>query len=300
MGRKQPEERNGSFGRNGAAGAAAAATIRHTQKEPQKDGKGSETFRGRRTSGVGGFGIDLTLVLRKRYLREVALQIGRELLSTKGCDYSLPSSAGTWPEPTLYVVTPTYRRPEQLAELTRMAQTLMHVRNLVWLVIEDANLTTPLVTKLLDRTGIEYHHMIAPMPEQFRKKKVKPRGVSNRNRGLEWIRANATKGVLYFADDDNTYDISLFQEKGLWSVEHPSPVGKECVTVGQQAVIPSKVTLPCQIVAVISGDDEESSLAERAKRQKFRVLQSAGKSIKFLNFEFFIDLPLISPLIINK
>lgn len=50
------------------------------------------------------------------------------------------------------------------------------------------------------------------MPEQFRKKKVKPRGVSNRNRGLEWIRANATKGVLYFADDDNTYDISLFQE----------------------------------------------------------------------------------------
>ncbi|KAK6620091.1 hypothetical protein RUM44_006491 [Polyplax serrata] len=67
MGRKQPEERNGSFGRNGAAGAAAAATIRHTQKEPQKDGKGSETFRGRRTSGVGGF--EMFVVLSRNEIR---------------------------------------------------------------------------------------------------------------------------------------------------------------------------------------------------------------------------------------
>jgi len=53
----------------------------------------------------------------------------------------------------------------------------------------------------------------APMPESFKKKKgAKPRGVSNRNRGLEWLRANATSGVFYFADDDNTYDIQLFEE----------------------------------------------------------------------------------------
>ena len=51
------------------------------------------------------------------------------------------------------------------------------------------------------------------MPESFKKKKgAKPRGVSNRNRGLEWLRANATSGVFYFADDDNTYDIQLFEE----------------------------------------------------------------------------------------
>lgn len=53
------------------------------------------------------------------------------------------------------------------------------------------------------------------MPEKFRKNKVKPRGVSNRNRGLKWIRANATDGVFYFADDDNTYDVSLFEQVGL-------------------------------------------------------------------------------------
>lgn len=51
------------------------------------------------------------------------------------------------------------------------------------------------------------------MPEKYKfKNGAKPRGVSNRNRGLQWIRANATKGVLYFADDDNTYDIALFDE----------------------------------------------------------------------------------------
>ena len=50
------------------------------------------------------------------------------------------------------------------------------------------------------------------MPPHFKKQKTKPRGVSNRNRGLEWIRANATDGVFYFADDDNTYDLQIFQE----------------------------------------------------------------------------------------
>lgn len=53
----------------------------------------------------------------------------------------------------------------------------------------------------------------APMPEEYKKRKgAKPRGVSNRNRGLQWLRANATSGVFYFADDDNTYDIQLFEE----------------------------------------------------------------------------------------
>lgn len=50
------------------------------------------------------------------------------------------------------------------------------------------------------------------MPAKYRKNKVKPRGVSNRNRGLEWIRANSSEGVLYFADDDNTYDVEIFDE----------------------------------------------------------------------------------------
>lgn len=52
------------------------------------------------------------------------------------------------------------------------------------------------------------------MPAQYknRTKGPKPRGVSNRNKGLKWVRDNAKTGVLYFADDDNTYDLELFNE----------------------------------------------------------------------------------------
>lgn len=53
---------------------------------------------------------------------------------------------------------------------------------------------------------------IAPMPDKFKTKKSKPRGVSNRNRGLRWLREYANDGVFYFADDDNSYDVELFEQ----------------------------------------------------------------------------------------
>lgn len=87
------------------------------------------------------------------------------------------------------------------------------------MVIEDAKEPTKLVSKVLDRIGIPYSHMIAPMPDKYKHNKVKPRGVANRNRGLKWIRENASEGVFYFADDDNTYDIAIFDQ--VSSVQHP-------------------------------------------------------------------------------
>ncbi|KAL7734944.1 hypothetical protein ACLKA6_011211 [Drosophila palustris] len=128
--------------------------------------------------------------------------------------------------PPLYIITPTYRRPEQLAELTRLGYTLKHVPNLLWLVIEDANRTNPLVAHTLDRIGVPYEYLVAPMPEQYKlTKRAKPRGVSNRNRGLDYLRANATEGVLYFADDDNTYDISIFEQMRYTKKVSMWPVG---------------------------------------------------------------------------
>ena len=51
------------------------------------------------------------------------------------------------------------------------------------------------------------------MPDGFLKIHKNPRGVSNRNKALEWIYENADdNGVVYFADDDNTYDLEAFQE----------------------------------------------------------------------------------------
>ena len=43
---------------------------------------------------------------------------------------------------------------------------------------------------------------------------LKPKGVLQRNEGLFWIRENvksSKRGVVYFADDDNTYDDDLFE-----------------------------------------------------------------------------------------
>ncbi|XP_075164401.1 glucuronyltransferase P isoform X1 [Haematobia irritans] len=128
--------------------------------------------------------------------------------------------------PPLYIITPTYRRPEQLAELTRLGYTLKHVVNLLWLVIEDANKTSDLVIETLNRIGVPYEYFLAPMPDEYKKtKKAKPRGVSNRNRGLKWLRENATEGVFYFADDDNTYDISIFEQMRYTKKVSMWPVG---------------------------------------------------------------------------
>ena len=53
------------------------------------------------------------------------------------------------------------------------------------------------------------------MPAEYRSTSPydEPRGVANRNAGLKWVLQNARKGgVLYFADDDNTYDIRIFEQ----------------------------------------------------------------------------------------
>ncbi|CRK97440.1 CLUMA_CG010829, isoform A [Clunio marinus] len=125
----------------------------------------------------------------------------------------------------IYIITPTYRRPVQLAELTRLGYTLKHVRNLFWLVIEEAEEPTPCVTKLLDEIDVPFVHLVAQMPSDIPKSGPKPRGVANRNRGLQWLRANATNGVFYFADDDNSYDLELFEQIRFTKKISMFPVG---------------------------------------------------------------------------
>lgn len=73
---------------------------------------------------------------------------------------SSPTTSEEISEEPLYIITPTYRRPEQIPELTRMAHTLMLVKNVHWLVIEDATVATKQVTKLLERTGLKFDHLI--------------------------------------------------------------------------------------------------------------------------------------------
>ena len=77
-----------------------------------------------------------------------------------------------------------------------------------------------------------YTHMASPMPAHFRKHKPPPRGVSNRRAAIQWIRSNVQSGVLYFGDDDNTYDLRLFDEIRFTRYLSVFPVG----LVGDYAV----------------------------------------------------------------
>ncbi|XP_014229295.1 galactosylgalactosylxylosylprotein 3-beta-glucuronosyltransferase I-like [Trichogramma pretiosum] len=134
--------------------------------------------------------------------------------------------------PVIYAITPTFTRPVQKAELTRLSQTFLLVPNFHWIVVEDSPKKTPLVTNFLAQSGLRYTHINAPTPSNYKLGKhdpnwKKPRGVEQRNAALRWIRSNlneSNNGVIFFADDDNTYSRHLFKEVakvkrvGVWPV----------------------------------------------------------------------------------
>ncbi|KAG8136791.1 hypothetical protein E2320_005349, partial [Naja naja] len=124
--------------------------------------------------------------------------------------------------PAIFVITPTYTRPVQKAELTRLANTFLHVQNLHWVVVEDSPRRTNLVSNLLEKTGIHFTHLNIETPKSLKLglswiSSYTPRGTFQRNLGLHWLRESfsttpAPEGVVYFADDDNTYSLELFEE----------------------------------------------------------------------------------------
>lgn len=125
------------------------------------------------------------------------------------------------------MITPTYYRWTQKADLTRLCYTLMHVPNLHWIVIEDADEKTELVTKLLSgRFSCKIDmvtHLNVKSPTFSVTKNVwksHHRGLLQRNIALMWLREAAEldqllvnrSGVIYFGDDDNVYDLRVFDE----------------------------------------------------------------------------------------
>ncbi|XP_059607383.1 galactosylgalactosylxylosylprotein 3-beta-glucuronosyltransferase I [Phlebotomus argentipes] len=138
----------------------------------------------------------------------------------------------------VFAITPTYYRPVQKAELTRIAQTLMLVPFVHWILVEDASETSTLVRNILTRTGLSARstQLHAKTPSNFKLGRndpnwSKPRGVEQRNTALAWIRQHFQShprqaGVVFFMDDDNIYSIELFREMqriekgrvGVWPV----------------------------------------------------------------------------------
>ncbi|XP_058125804.1 galactosylgalactosylxylosylprotein 3-beta-glucuronosyltransferase S isoform X2 [Anopheles coustani] len=129
-------------------------------------------------------------------------------------------------EPMIYFVTPTYPRREQIPEIIRLGQTLMHVARLHWIVADDTTSCSATLNSHIKKFGIPYTQLASPMPEVYRLRKNAPRGVANRRAALSWIRANNKRsGVLYFGDDDNTFDLKLFSEIRYTKKVSMFPVG---------------------------------------------------------------------------
>ncbi|XP_077488746.1 galactosylgalactosylxylosylprotein 3-beta-glucuronosyltransferase S-like isoform X2 [Amblyomma americanum] len=128
--------------------------------------------------------------------------------------------------PTLYVVTPTYRRATQAPDLVRLSQALLLAQaRIFWVIVEDADQPSALVRGIMRRTGLPGVQLVARTPAEYRLHH-KGRGVTQRMKALAWLRANATlPGVVYFADDDNAYDHSIFSQMARVQAVGVFPVG---------------------------------------------------------------------------
>lgn len=124
--------------------------------------------------------------------------------------------------PIIYIITPTNNRVEtQLADLTRVRNTLWLIPKIVWILVEDSPQKTRKISNFLKYSNLRFVHLCEETPNDMKiqsseKAWSKPRGVWQRNKGIQWLRENAEwldhNGVVFFADDDNTYDIRLFEE----------------------------------------------------------------------------------------
>ena len=99
----------------------------------------------------------------------------------------------------------------------------MHVPKVTWIIVEDSDHKSNLVKRLLSRCKVNSVHLNVRTPLKFRAKPGMEkrtwsysRGITQRNAGLKWLREHYTvdnvNGVVYFGDDDNKYDMRLFEE----------------------------------------------------------------------------------------
>lgn len=126
---------------------------------------------------------------------------------------------------TIYIVTPTYARPTQQAEMTRLMNTLRNVPRIIWVVVEDSHLKSHNLRNFLHNSGLTYVLLNVKSKQidlkKYKQHNLKPgerfrmhRGTDQRNLAIEYVKRNSKNDndIVYFADDDNAYSISLFEE----------------------------------------------------------------------------------------
>uniref|UniRef100_A0AC35UG47 Galactosylgalactosylxylosylprotein 3-beta-glucuronosyltransferase n=1 Tax=Rhabditophanes sp. KR3021 TaxID=114890 RepID=A0AC35UG47_9BILA len=128
----------------------------------------------------------------------------------------------------VFVITPTYKRLTRYPDLIRFANSLKLLPFIHWIVIEDGDKKSLGVSRILKRSGIKCTYFAAKTPKFVFPK----RGWWQRDMAIERLIVNKSKfiskhqrGIVYFGDDDNSYDPKLFtdyvvnvQKIGVWAV----------------------------------------------------------------------------------
>ena len=83
----------------------------------------------RKQGKAADINVIIQLIFRAQlgYCKKKLLDVGGKVLDVN--DQSMP---------IIYAITPTYARPQQKAELTRLCYTFLLVPNLHWILIEDS------------------------------------------------------------------------------------------------------------------------------------------------------------------
>ena len=189
---------------------AKASENKHVDSAPLKPPQNTEVKE--KTAEEKLMADSKNLQVTNRTIRE---EKGKPVVGSVGGDSKNAKSSKSSEEeddiPTIFGITPTYKRSTQKVDLTSLCQTLLLVPRVMWVVVEDAVEKSDLVKNFLQRCKVESVHMNVKTPP-----KQKSRGVLQRNAGLNWIRQRCTEtkcnGVVYFMDDDNKYDLRLFEE----------------------------------------------------------------------------------------
>ncbi|KAA8589167.1 hypothetical protein FQN60_010512 [Etheostoma spectabile] len=160
----------------------------------------------------------------KRTVRApAAARTGRAQRAARNGDPGVGGAQNQSALPVIYAITPTYTRPVQKAELTRLAHAFRQVPRFHWIVVEDSTTRTELVARFLARCGVPYTHLHVFTPRRFKRTGM-PRATEQRNVALAWLRQHRgtrDAGVVFFADDDNTYSLELFEEGRGARVDYP-------------------------------------------------------------------------------
>uniref|UniRef100_F1L4W0 Galactosylgalactosylxylosylprotein 3-beta-glucuronosyltransferase n=1 Tax=Ascaris suum TaxID=6253 RepID=F1L4W0_ASCSU len=127
--------------------------------------------------------------------------------------------------------------------MIRLSQTLMHISKLAWLVIEDGKQISDSVYRILQRSNLSYCYLAVE-----RNRNLPARGWTARQFALRFVLqyfANfSNRAVVYFADDDNTYDIRIFdkfirkvERIGVWAVGAVANLLLEAPSVNEEGKV---------------------------------------------------------------